>query len=159
MHKEKLGKSRSSLSSYVSKQFSERTLAVKGIIHIQIPLNRFQRDVFDVKYTVITAFLSFCLKLLTCKWLGCTIKCIHIFQASAILFYCHLSKFMWSTCYLNCFLVLKVDKEYILPYVEIIFYQNIKVLFQSVIEGCFGCKRQFYHRTFSRAYKSIDIIQ
>ena len=62
MHKEKLGKSRKFSSSYVSKQFSKRTVAVKGIIHIQIPLNRFQRDVFDVKYTFITAFLIFLLK-------------------------------------------------------------------------------------------------
>ena len=56
MHKEKLGKGIEFSSCYVSKQFSERTVAVKGIIHIQIPLNRFRRDVFDVKYTFITAF-------------------------------------------------------------------------------------------------------
>ena len=62
MHKEKLGKRRKFSSPYVSKQFSEHTVAVKGIIHIQIPLNRFQRDVFDVKYTFITAFLIFLLK-------------------------------------------------------------------------------------------------
>ena len=56
MHKNKLGKNRELSNSQVSKKFSEHTVAVKGIIHIQIPLNRFQRDVFDVKYTFITAF-------------------------------------------------------------------------------------------------------
>ena len=56
MHKNKLGKCEELSNSQVSKKFSEHTVAVKGIIHIQIPLNRFQRDVFDVKYTFITAF-------------------------------------------------------------------------------------------------------
>ena len=62
MHKKKLGKCKELSNSQVSKKFSEHTVAVKGIIHIQIPLNRFQRDVFDVKYTFITAFLIFLLK-------------------------------------------------------------------------------------------------